>query len=167
MKLWIPLVLEQNIDPVYSECRCPKCEFESVHHMGVPCQHYSCPRCGEIMQRLEEPKKVKESIKFYHRSNITKLPDGSGFFTATIGTKKKKKHLKESELIEVYLTFVQDSKLQEVTWKGIKDYFTKERPQPQWVQQRIKTSKVRDKSFAQKVLDRSKQQRLTPVKVGM
>jgi hypothetical protein len=196
MKTWIPLVLEQNLDAVYSECRCPKCGFESVHHMGVPCQHYSCPKCGEVMQRLEEPEEVKESIKFYYKKGVTrlaiqkkkkylkepeevkegivtktksgvfKLPDGSGFFTATIGTKKKKKNLKESELIEAYLTYVQNSELQEVNWKGVKDYFTKERPQPPWVQKRIAAAKVGDAAFAQKVTDKVRQQRLAQIKTA-
>jgi DNA-directed RNA polymerase subunit RPC12/RpoP len=90
MNFWVPLVLEQGLDPVYSECRCPKCGFESVHHMGVPCQHYSCPRCGEKMERLEEPK-VGEGVVTKTKAGTFKLPDGSGFFVGTIKTKKSKK----------------------------------------------------------------------------
>jgi len=166
MKSWVPLVLEQNLDVVYSECKCPKCGFESVHHIGVPCQHYSCPKCGEMMQRLEEPEEVKEGIVTKTKSGVVRLPDGSGFFTATIGTKKKKKHLKEAELIEAYLTYVQDSELQEINWQGVKNYLTKDRPQPPWVQKRIAAAKIGDKPFTQKVLRKTGQQRLAQIKAA-
>jgi len=82
--MWIPTILENDIDPNYSECVCPKCGETTVHHMGAPCQHYSCPICGEMMERRGvHDMEVKEGI--------VKLPDGSGFFTGTVGKKKKVK----------------------------------------------------------------------------
>ena len=30
-------------------CICPKCQFESLHKRGVPCNLVKCPKCGTLM----------------------------------------------------------------------------------------------------------------------
>ena len=89
MNFWVPLILEQGMDPVYSECRCSKCGFDSVYHKGVPCEKYSCPKCGEKMEKVREPEEVDEGKITKTKSGVVRLPDGSGFFVGTVKTKKR------------------------------------------------------------------------------
>jgi NAD-dependent SIR2 family protein deacetylase len=32
-------------------CICPKCETETEHRAGIPCQEERCPKCGAKMLR--------------------------------------------------------------------------------------------------------------------
>ena len=68
LDMWIPTVLEKagadlNTSQNYSECICPNCKKTTVHHIGVPCQHYTCPECGvgKLERRGEHEKNIKES----------------------------------------------------------------------------------------------------------
>jgi predicted RNA-binding Zn-ribbon protein involved in translation (DUF1610 family) len=52
MDFWIPSVLKEiKTDPSYTECICPKCSETVIHHVGVSCRKYSCPKCGGILER--------------------------------------------------------------------------------------------------------------------
>ena len=111
---------------------------------------FSFYKLVEAVERIE----VKES-------GVVKLPDGSGFFTGTVGKpKKKKKRVSESELVETYLSYVQDSEIQEFGWQDIKqggikvkNYLDKERTMDPAAQRRIATAKIGDIGFEQKVRD--------------
>ncbi|MEA3230062.1 MAG: hypothetical protein U9P44_04040 [archaeon] len=32
-------------------CTCPKCNYETNHIMGQPCNQRKCPKCGSLMMR--------------------------------------------------------------------------------------------------------------------
>jgi transposase-like protein len=123
MDTWIPTVLEKeganlNTSQDYSECICPHCKKTTVHHIGAPCQHYTCPECGaaKLERRGEHEKPITETKNTLLRSEriineIVNIVESDGNSVANI-TKEKiqqtltqyltedSKVIKQSELLD-------------------------------------------------------------------
>src|SRR5271157_4124399 len=108
MDFWIPLVLQEdtNILPKdlpganYSECICPKCSETVIHHVGVPCRHHSCPKCGGLLERRgEHDLEIKES-RAIKQSELKQEVPIKGKFVVISPTG-------ESISLDSYLTLIQ------------------------------------------------------------